>query len=192
MLSGTAFPIGASSVDEIVHVIQVALAPAFLLSALATLLNVFSTRLGRVADKVDAIKIELASADRAQADWLSRRLTTLRRRSVVLEIAVLFASLGGAMTGIAVLMLFVGALREASTAAILFGCFGVALVCTVAALAAFMLEILLAGRRLRLERAAAGIGGVIRAKKIRAELSGWFRFGRPRDDPPEVARGEPT
>lgn len=45
--------------DDITHVIQIALAPAFLLTALATLLNVFSTRLGRVADKVDAASSHL-------------------------------------------------------------------------------------------------------------------------------------
>ena len=150
MLPETATAIDASSVDNIVHIIQVSLAPAFLLSALATLLNVFSTRLGRVADKVDAIKAELA-ADPAQAGRQSRRLATLRARSVVLEIAVLLAALGGAMTGAAVLTLFVGALRDASTKTVLFGCFGAALVCTVAALGAFMLEILLAARRIRIE-----------------------------------------
>ena len=53
------------------------------------------------------------------------------------------------MTGIAVLTLFVGALRDAATASVLFGCFGIALVCTVAAIAAFLAEILLAGRGIR-------------------------------------------
>lgn len=44
--------LGSLPLDNVAHIIQVALAPAFLLSALATLLNVFSTRLGRVADHV--------------------------------------------------------------------------------------------------------------------------------------------
>jgi len=39
---------------SVVHIIQVALTPVFLLSGIATLLNVFSTRLARVADQVDA------------------------------------------------------------------------------------------------------------------------------------------
>ena len=49
----------------------------------------------------------------------------------------------------AVLTLFVGALRDAATASILFGCFGAALVCTVAAIGAFMTEILMAGHGVR-------------------------------------------
>lgn len=135
--------------DDIAHVIQVALAPAFLLTALATLLNVFSTRLGRVADKVDATAAGLRSADPREAGRLSRELSFLRRRSFMLDIAVVLASTGAVMTGIAVLTLFVGALRDAATASVLFACFGIALVCTVAAVGAFLVEILMAGRGIR-------------------------------------------
>jgi len=135
--------------DDIAHVIQIALAPAFLLTALATLLNVFSTRLGRVADKVDAAPSRLHGVGADEAEHLARQLSYLRRRSFVLDVAVVLASIGGIMTGIAVLTLYVGALRDAATASILFGCFGVALVCTVAAITAFLTEILMAGRGVR-------------------------------------------
>ncbi|BAU93140.1 hypothetical protein MPPM_4535 [Methylorubrum populi] len=137
--------------DSIAHIIQVALAPAFLLSALATLLNVFSTRLGRVADKVDALSATLPGANGEGRATLDRRLAYLRRRSLLLDLAVVLASLGGVMTGAAVLTLFVGALRDASAASVLFACFGLALVCTILAILAFLAEILLAGRGVRLE-----------------------------------------
>ncbi|MBE7199818.1 DUF2721 domain-containing protein [Methylobacterium sp. A49B] len=148
------FSLSSTEPDSIAHIIQVALAPAFLLSALATLLNVFSTRLGRISDKVDALSAEAArmaqarAAD-AEAVRLSRRLSYLRRRSFVLDMAVVLASLAGGLIGLAVLTLFVGALRDAATASILFACFGAALICTVAAIAAFMAEILMAGRGVR-------------------------------------------
>jgi hypothetical protein len=142
-------PASAVAPDDIAHIIQVALAPAFLLTALATLLNVFSTRLGRVADKVDAAAIGLRSAGPEEARRLSAQLTFLRRRSFILDAAVLLASAGGIMTVIAVLTLFVGVLRASATASVLFTCFGIALVCTVAAIAAFIGEILLAGHGIR-------------------------------------------
>ena len=153
------FSLSSTEPDSIAHIIQVALAPAFLLSALATLLNVFSTRLGRISDKVDALSAEAATvtvangtgakAAEARAARLSRRLSHLRRRSFFLDVAVVLASLGGGLIGLAVLTLFVGALRDAATASILFACFGSALVCTVAAIGAFMAEILMAGRGVR-------------------------------------------
>ena len=62
---------------------------------------------------------------------------------------MVLASLGGGLIGLAVLTLFVGALRDAATASVLFACFGAALICTVAAIAAFMTEILMAGRGVR-------------------------------------------
>lgn len=135
---------------HVAHIIQVALAPAFLLSALATLLNVFSTRLGRVADQVDATARELGKADAAEAAVLSLRLTHLRARSLYLDLAVVLASGGGCMTGISVLTLFVGALRDRATATVLFACFGLALLCLIGALAAFLVETMLAGRGVRI------------------------------------------
>src|SRR5271157_2958696 len=44
--------LGLDSVDSVAHVIQVALTPVFLLSGIASLLGVLSTRLARVADRV--------------------------------------------------------------------------------------------------------------------------------------------
>ena len=43
-----------SALDTVAHIIQVALTPVFLLSGIATLLNVFSSRLARVSDQVHA------------------------------------------------------------------------------------------------------------------------------------------
>ncbi|MEG9525380.1 MAG: DUF2721 domain-containing protein [Hyphomicrobiales bacterium] len=141
--------LGSQPLDTVAHIIQVALAPAFLLSALATLLNVFSTRLGRVSDQVDAAARELEKADAAEAAILSRRLSHLRARSLYLDLAVVLASAGGCLTGISVLTLFVGALRDRATATILFACFGLALLCLIGAVAAFLVETLLAGQGVR-------------------------------------------
>lgn len=135
--------------DSVAHIIQVALAPAFLLSALATLLNVFSTRLGRVSDQVDNVARDLGKADAAEAVVLSHRLGHLRARSLFLDVAVVLGSFGACLTGCAVLTLFVGALRDRATATVLFGCFGLALICLISAIGAFLVETLLAGRGVR-------------------------------------------
>ena len=46
---------GLATVESVAHVIQMALTPVFLLSGIASLLGVLSTRLARVADRVDAL-----------------------------------------------------------------------------------------------------------------------------------------
>ena len=52
VLSMAAEPWLGSDQSSVTDVIQLTLTPAFLLTAVAALLNVFSTRLGRVADRV--------------------------------------------------------------------------------------------------------------------------------------------
>ena len=137
--------------DVTAHIIQVALTPVFLLSGIATLLNVFSTRLARVADRVEAVKKALDGADAAETTVLSAQLLHLHRRSLALDAAVVLGAVGGAATCAAVLALFVGALREATIASVLFALFGLAVVCALGAIVAFTTEMLMAGTGIRAE-----------------------------------------
>src|SRR5579862_2238048 len=100
--------VAAAALGSVVHIIQVSLTPVFLLSGIATLLNVFSTRFARVADQVDALAREVEGADADAAGLLSLRLSHLHRRSLVLDVAVALGAAGGASTCFTVLALFVG------------------------------------------------------------------------------------
>lgn len=141
----------ASQLLDVQHTIQVALTPIFLLSGIAALLNVFATRLARVADQTD----DLSRHAGDDADGQMRtRLDHLRRRSVALDAAVVLATVGSLSTGLAILTLFVGALQRTATGWVLFASFGFAVACTIAALFAFLIEALIAGRgvRVRIDR----------------------------------------
>src|SRR5580700_1470138 len=140
-----------TALDTIAHIIQVALTPVFLLSGIATLLNVFSTRPSRVGDRVEAASKALEDADEDERKILSAQLKDLHRRSIALDAAVVLAAVGGAATCAAVLVMFLGALREATIANVLFGLFGLAVVCALCAIAAFTVEMLLAGTGIRTE-----------------------------------------
>jgi hypothetical protein len=150
----------AESVDSVAHVIQIALTPVFLLSGIASLLSVFATRLGRVADRVDALSEKLESADTTERGKLQARLRYLRRRSHILDYAVMLGTLGGAATCVAALLLFVGTLREQAGVS-LFIAFGCALLFTVGALASFLIEMLLASQGIRVEVATANNVGEV-------------------------------
>ena len=146
---------GGSALDPVAHIIQVALTPVFLLSGIATLLNVFSTRLARVSDRVHRVLEALSDADAVQAKALEAQLAHLHRRSVALDIAVVLGALGGAATCGAVLTLFVGALREETVVSMLFGLFGLAVFCALGGICAFTAEMLMASTGIRLEAAAS-------------------------------------
>jgi hypothetical protein len=82
---------------------------------------------------------------------LSARLAHLHRQSLALNVAVILAGIGGAATCAAVLALFVGALRDMTVAAVLFGLFGLAVVCALGAIAAYTVEMVIAGSGIRTE-----------------------------------------
>ncbi len=65
--------------------------------------------------------------------------------------AVVIAALGGVAICGAVLTLFLGTLRDAAVASVLFLLFGTAIVCTLASLTAFAAEMTLASRTVRTE-----------------------------------------
>ena len=137
-------------VDNIAHVIQVALTPVFLLSGIGTLLNVFNTRLARVSDHSEhTAGLLAADPEGADAALLRRHLRRLRARVLALDLSIALSALGGVTTCCAVFALFVGVLRNDAAAAVLFGLFGLALAFTVGALSAFVADTLLAWHGLR-------------------------------------------
>ena len=129
------------AVDAAVHVVQLALTPIFLLTGIASLLNVFSTRLGRIADQVDKLD--------GQPKYNAWRLARLRLRSRALDVAVLLAAIAGALTCGAALALFLGEIKSGDAGRLLLFLFGGALVCSIAALGAFTFEMVLAGQAVR-------------------------------------------
>ena len=131
------------TLEAAAHVVQLALTPVFLLSATATLLGVFATRLARIADRVNSLSQDVKDPIRDEL------LNALRRRSRVLEIAVVLSALSGGFTCVAVLVLFLGEVRGDTTAKLLFLSFGGAIVLTMAALGALVIEMLLTARVLR-------------------------------------------
>lgn len=144
-------PDTADTLGHGAHVVQLALTPVFLLSAIAALLNVFSARLARVADQVDRVTRELEDPDTVDRAYRMRRLRRLSRRSLAMDAAVVLGSLAGVATSVSALTLFVGAFRERGPVWTLYLSFGAALLCTIGALAAYMAEMLMASQSLRRE-----------------------------------------
>ena len=124
----------ASQLETAAHVIQFALTPVFLLSGIAALMNVFTTRMWRVSS---------ANHGRVKLSRKHKRMIAYRTNTLI--IAVGLAALAGAMTCGSALVLFVGALQGADVTRMLFMLFGGAMLLTMGALGGFFFEILLAG-----------------------------------------------
>jgi hypothetical protein len=142
LLATSASPSG-NTLDAAAHVVQLALTPVFFLSGIAALLNVFASRLGRVADQTEALAKTTKDTER------DTRLRSLRLRSRALDVAVVLAALAGALTCGAVLVLFLGELRGVCAASLLYFFFGGGVVLTMGALLAFVIEMLVAATGVR-------------------------------------------
>ena len=141
-----------SPVTNAAHLIQTALTPVFMLSAIGTLLNVFNTRLSRVSDHMthlnELFKMEHDPGEERQMRAHLRRLV---RRTAMLDASVALGAVAGALTCGAALALFVGSIGASAVESWLIGMFALALLCTVASLVTFMGDSLLAWHGLRRE-----------------------------------------
>jgi hypothetical protein len=128
----------------------VALTPVFLLSGIAALLNVYAARLARVADRLDELTLEHERNGTTAGHTACAEIARLHRRSLVLDTTVVLATIGAAATCMAILTLFLLALSNKAIAGVLVAFFFLAIVCTLASVAVFGIEMLLSSRGLRL------------------------------------------
>ena len=77
-----------SEVSEIAHVIQLAVAPVFLLTGIGAILAVMTNRLGRVIDRARLLEGRLDNADEKRTRSMRRELYTLARRARLVSHAI--------------------------------------------------------------------------------------------------------
>ncbi|HUL08258.1 MAG TPA: DUF2721 domain-containing protein [Candidatus Acidoferrum sp.] len=70
----------ASDVTTIAHVIQLSIAPVFLLTAVGAMLGVLSNRLSRAVDRARALEVRAKTAPDDEKNILRQLLTVLDRR----------------------------------------------------------------------------------------------------------------
>ena len=138
--------------DDVAHIVQVALTPVFLLSGVGALLNVFNQRIARVSDHSEHVAELLdAGPDAGTEARLAAHAARLRRRLLALDTAIALGGVAGAATCAAAFALFLGALRNSAVASWLLVLFGLALACVVGSLVAFLADSLLAWHGLHRE-----------------------------------------
>jgi hypothetical protein len=140
-------------VSVIAQVIQLSVAPVFLLSGVGTLLIVLTNRLARIVDRTRALEAQpLSSPPPAEGAPGSRELDMLHRRAYIIDWAVSLATVAALLICCVVGILFVGAFLDAHVARGVALCFVAAMAALIGALLCFLREILLATRGLRPRR----------------------------------------
>ena len=140
----------AQSVD-IAHLIQVALTPIFLISAIGVTLNVLTSRLARIVDRARAMEDRLVRPDDVQdARDLHSELKILAHRSRWINAAITLITLSALFIALVVVMLFVNAFLRWELAAFIAGMFIMSMLTLAAALLAFLIEVRIATTTLRI------------------------------------------
>ncbi len=98
---------------DITHIIQLSVAPAFVLTAIASLINALNSRLGRAVDRRRALEGHLAEFWGPEAESVRDELAAINRRIRCVYLAILFAVL----SGLFICLLIAGAFMTAFVAA---------------------------------------------------------------------------
>lgn len=135
---------GESPIADVAHVIQLSVAPVFLLTATGTILGVLSTRLGRIVDRSRVLKDRLSGlAPEARAP-LDQELALLLRRRHLVNMAITAGTCAALMVAAVIASAFLGFLLGWKVAWAMAVLFILAMLFVMAALLLFLREVLIA------------------------------------------------
>lgn len=138
--------------SDIAHIIQLSVAPVFLLVAIGSFLNVITHRLGRIIDRARVIERELGEAiDREGRIRRIEELKSLDRRMVFSNAAINFCAASALLVAFDVALLFLGALAPVDATFAAGVIFILAMAGIIGGLCAFLVEISIATRTLRVK-----------------------------------------
>jgi len=131
-------------IAEITRVIQLAVAPVFLLTAIGTLINALNVRLGRVVDRRRILRDRLHSLDEQAAKDARDELTLLSRRARLIYYAIFAAVAAALFICLVVAIAFIAALVSIELARIVAVLFILSMGALIVCLAVFLREIFVA------------------------------------------------
>jgi hypothetical protein len=141
---------------DVAHLIQVALTPIFLISAIGVTLNVLTSRLSRIVDRARVMESEVCRPDyQAGGRDLHAALSVMARRARYIYAAITLITLSALFIALVVVMLFVNAFAHWDLAAFIAIMFILSMLAFAAALTAFLIEVRIATTTLQIGIEAA-------------------------------------
>lgn len=131
-------------ISDPAQVIQLAIAPVFLLTAVGATLNVLATRIGRIIDRARTLEDRLATATPERADELHQLLRVLSKRATLMNRAIGLSVMSGLLVSLVVAALFVSNSLRIDLAAPITIAFVIALLSLATSLVYFLREVFLA------------------------------------------------
>lgn len=139
-----------ATVGSIAHVIQLAVAPVFLLTGVGSMLGVLTHRLSRVVDRARRLEAELSGQEEWRLQLLQQWLKDLARRARLISWAISLCIGCALLIGGVVVLLFVSSIANVRLGGVVAALFIGAMLSLIAGLLCFLREIHLATRQLRI------------------------------------------
>lgn len=131
-------------VQDITRVIQLAVAPVFLLTAVGSLLGVFANRLARIVDRSRVLESRLASLGPAEQRAAAAERRVLEMRARVVRWAIILATTAALQVCLLIAFAFLGFILKSDFSRVVAALFIGAMAALTGALACFLREVLLA------------------------------------------------
>ncbi len=130
-----------ASVAGLASAIQLSVAPVFLLTGISGLLNIFTGRLSRIIDRVRVLQQAQDRVDPSQAEALEHALKVQRRRTFLINRAILCIGITALLVAGVVAVLFISAVAALDLAVIVVPIFVMAMVFLILGQASVLLTI---------------------------------------------------
>jgi hypothetical protein len=140
----------AAPISEIAHVIQLAVAPVFLLSGVAALLNVLTNRLSRIIDRARKLEEQERAAPGGVAPELHAELRHLSQRARLINWAISLDTLCALCICALIAALFIGSSVSIGFARVVTVLFILSMAALFLSLLCFLREIYVATQGLRI------------------------------------------
>ena len=128
---------------DVAHVIQLAIAPVFLLTAVGTVLNVLANRLGRTVDRRRVLVAALPELDAAAADTARAELNCIEQRGRLSYVAISLAVSSALLICLLIAVAFVDAVVSVDLGQLIAMLFVLAMLALIGSLTVFLREIFL-------------------------------------------------
>ncbi len=135
---------------DIGHVIQLAVAPVFLLSGIGIILTVLTNRLARVVDRARRLEEIARSSSGPALEKQREELGVMARRARLMNRAITLSTGSALLVALVVVLLFLGAFLDFNATLPVAGLFILAMLCLISALLLFLREVFLAIAALRI------------------------------------------
>ena len=140
-----------STLADVAHVIQLSVAPVFLLTSVGTFLAVLSTRLHRIVDRARILRDRIPHLPPDEAQSVRGELHVLASRRHLINVAITAGVCTALMVCLLIALAFIGSVWGVNMSVLVAVMFVAAMGAFVVALISFLREVLLAVASIRID-----------------------------------------